>query len=196
MLGTHLLRRKRELLMLLVLGLLVGCQTERKAFEFRPLGYSETSREARWQLETSSTPIASVTETAKIQLKADSILQQSVAPALNRTRSTLTFPPALYTTDAAAHPLRTAATNGLALHKKGTVTQHSSLPTAPVAELALRTGITRGDVLQGLGTVLAIGGIVLGFQLGGWLGLGIALLLLLIGAFIGLFGTLLNGDLP
>ncbi len=56
--------------------------------------------------------------------------------------------------------------------------------------------VANGYLLQAVGWVLAIGGIGLGILVGSWLGVGIAVIFVAVGAIAGLYGTLLTGNLP
>lgn len=109
----------------------------------------------------------------------------------SRTNSTWKFPTIGHLVSIPEHILQYPALKAVRHHK-----HQSAFSNVKTAVRVPRAGLTWGDVLQGLGTVLAIGGIVLGIHIGGWLGLGVALLLFLVGCFIGLFGVLKNGDLP
>ncbi|SFQ75847.1 hypothetical protein [Hymenobacter arizonensis] len=198
MLPTYCLRRNYKALLLLVAGLLAGCRAERVTHNFQNLSLAGTNRTAGSLVGKPTTFITAPTAgAAKAQFSSGRIILQATEPTtlLKRTRGAATTLPAPYPTDAARSLLPIAAIKQ-PLGNKISLTPHVTLPAVHAEELALRTSLTWGDVLQGLGTVLAIGGVVLGFQLGGWLGLGVALLLLLVGGFIGLFGNLKNGDLP
>ncbi|KAA9333171.1 hypothetical protein F0P96_09330 [Hymenobacter busanensis] len=56
---------------------------------------------------------------------------------------------------------------------------------------------TKGDFLQILGTVFAVGGIVLGVAVGGWAGFGWFALCALVGLLVAFWGSfVIDGNLP
>jgi hypothetical protein len=185
-------------LLLLATAMLAGCRSERMAFQFQP------ARRAMIHDGTVNLPIQ---DSALALPPGPTIIKPGQTNSGKRPQASAVLP-----TLARAHPRWKSPLIG---HLAGTarpflqrplfkavrlknavLRQQSALPAVSTAARASRASLNSGHLLQGLGILLSIGGILLGVQLGGWLGLGVGFLLLLLGCFIWLLGILKNSNLP
>lgn len=138
-----------------MLGLLAGCRSERVTFQLPA---------TQWQPTAPSIPRASqITALAINQISQLCSVQH---PGVAARQCIQGHSKAVAVHQFAHYPQTFRAPVFFSLRPPPTA--HRLTSAAETARAVLRTGLTWGDVLQGLGTVLAIGGVVLGVQLGGW----------------------------
>lgn len=181
-------------LLLLLLALLGGCRTGRGLFEFASARPPVLKSDAISYTQQDSTEAVSL-GIAIIKIKPESsnlsrqanVTQSRFSRKNNRRKSAI----ALCFLGTPGRTLQYLAFKS-GRHNNAAFAQQSAFSAVNTAARVPRAGLTTwGDVLKGLGILLAIGG-----QICGWLGLSVALILLLIGCFIGLFGALKNDELP
>ncbi|MET4105754.1 hypothetical protein [Hymenobacter sp. UYP22] len=153
----------------LLLGLLSGCQSQQAAFRFHPT--PPVTVHAEVPLPSAAEPVATVATVMPAHA------QRGKQPRLQTHRRPVAATPAK-----AAAPQRLSAMR----HLVRSVVQRKQPETAVAVQ---PNQPTRHDTLHIiLGALLVVGGVIGGIALGGWLGLGVGALVVLLGYYFLVLG--------
>ena len=155
--------------LLLVLVLLAGCRSERVEFEFQPTPVAKPQPPVNSHLHPGNTTVA-------VELSRSMSLQQGSTPSPSPSEILPQDNPRQWK----KRPLRAIySQKALAGSEKKSVVQraHNQMSDKGI-----------GIAIMAAGILLIIGGIILGILLGGWSGLGVAVLLIALGCFTGFLG--------
>lgn len=156
---------------LLLLALLPSCRSEQAAYQFQPAPLLATRAET-----AAAKPIPHPTRPGPVVCPANAVHAFTRGKQHTETQRL-----------ARRKPQRHKMLNPVANRQK--VAQQSTAPR--------QIRFKNGGFLQVPGTVFAVGGIILGFAIGGWVGFGVFALCALAGLLLAFWGSfIIDGELP